>query len=564
MVVDEQDPDRPRCRRSCSLRRVRSEDASRPRSRAPGCDGSTGTERVGGPTAILAGMRIALLGLGLIGGSVARALRDPARRRRLERRGRSPRGRPTGRGAGASPSRTASSTRRRASPEAAIDGADLVDPGRAGAGLPRPARRARRTVAPSPGTRRGRHRRRQHEGRHRPARDGARAAVRRWPPDGRARDERLRRRRSADLFVDRPWVVVPTTRYGTRSSGSRRSRGRAALARSGSVPRPTTAAVAGDQPPAARRRRGARRGRRRRTAARGPSRGLADGREPRGERLGGTRPGSPAATSRWAPASPRRTRPAIAARLRDLSAVLDAWLVELERPDGPDAGGDRRAPANARANALEAMAAMSDEQVLVVPRDLVAGRRGLERPPNRRARRRSWRVVAREGRFAPRAAMEDDPRLQAGHPVPRPARRRPLLPHAPDAGRRRRPAPRPLVDRRGRPPQPGRRRPARRAAPRVARGARGRLRAGLPAARPAQRRHDRGRAASTSAPSSWPTPRAGRSTIRETRQADRRRSRRRRRSRPSPTTSRRGAGSSSSSSRRRRSPAGSGLRRLMR
>ena len=29
--------------------------------------------------------------------------------------------------------------------------------------------------------------------------------------------------------------------------------------------------------------------------------------------------------------------PAIAARLRDLRAVLDAWLVYLDGPDGPDA-----------------------------------------------------------------------------------------------------------------------------------------------------------------------------------------------------------------------------------
>jgi hypothetical protein len=28
--------------------------------------------------------------------------------------------------------------------------------------------------------------------------------------------------------------------------------------------------------------------------------------------------------------------PALATRVRDLRAVLDAWLVELERPDGPD------------------------------------------------------------------------------------------------------------------------------------------------------------------------------------------------------------------------------------
>ena len=28
--------------------------------------------------------------------------------------------------------------------------------------------------------------------------------------------------------------------------------------------------------------------------------------------------------------------PALAARIRDLSAVLETWLAELERPDGPD------------------------------------------------------------------------------------------------------------------------------------------------------------------------------------------------------------------------------------
>src|SRR6185437_12382965 len=44
-----------------------------------GRDGSTAVERVGRATAILANMRIAMLGLGLIGGSVVRALRDPVR-----------------------------------------------------------------------------------------------------------------------------------------------------------------------------------------------------------------------------------------------------------------------------------------------------------------------------------------------------------------------------------------------------------------------------------------------------------------------------------------------------
>lgn len=41
--------------------------------------------------------------------------------------------------------------------------------------------------------------------------------------------------------------------------------------------------------------------------------------------------------------------PAIAARLRDLREVLDAWLAELEAPDGPDAAGLRDRLAAARA-----------------------------------------------------------------------------------------------------------------------------------------------------------------------------------------------------------------------
>src|SRR5688500_1577867 len=48
-------------------------------SRAPASDGSTAAQRPPGPAAILPRMRIGLLGLGLIGGSLARALSDPAR-----------------------------------------------------------------------------------------------------------------------------------------------------------------------------------------------------------------------------------------------------------------------------------------------------------------------------------------------------------------------------------------------------------------------------------------------------------------------------------------------------
>jgi prephenate dehydrogenase len=41
--------------------------------------------------------------------------------------------------------------------------------------------------------------------------------------------------------------------------------------------------------------------------------------------------------------------PALAARIRDLQAVLDAWLVELERPGGPDEATIRERLAAARA-----------------------------------------------------------------------------------------------------------------------------------------------------------------------------------------------------------------------
>ena len=67
--------------------------------------------------------------------------------------------------------------------------------------------------------------------------------------------------------------------------------------------------------------------------------------------------------------------PAIAARVRDLIAALEGWLVELERPGGPDGARDRRAPAHGpRTPGVDGP--MSDEQVLVVARDLVpdAGR----------------------------------------------------------------------------------------------------------------------------------------------------------------------------------------------
>ncbi len=99
------------------------------------------------------------------------------------------------------------------------------------------------------------------------------------------------------------------------------------------------------------------------------------------------------------------------------------------------------------------------------------------------------------GRRPVRAARRDGarPGVQAGHPIPRPSRRPALLPDGADAAGRRPAAARSIVDRRRRPPQPGRWRRARRPASRVGRGAGRRLRPGLPPRRAAQRRHDRGR-----------------------------------------------------------------------
>ena len=119
-------------------------------------------------------------------------------------------------------------------------------------------------------------------------------------------------------------------------------------------------------------------------------------------------------------------------------------------------------------------------------------RAGLDGRPDGRRRR-----VPRDGpgRGTVRAAAGDGgrPVVQAGDPICRAARRRALLPDAPHPGRWRRPAPRPLVDRRRWASQSRRRRPARRTPPRVGGGARRGFRAGLPAGRPAQRRHDRRR-----------------------------------------------------------------------
>ena len=131
--------------------------------------------------------------------------------------------------------------------------------------------------------------------------------------------------------------------------------------------------------------------------------------------------------------------------------------------------GHARGAPRGRPRSLEAPVRM-DELVLVVPRATSSGGGGLARRAHGPARGlRGHRGPPRPVR--PARGGGGGPEPQADHPVPRAARRGALLPHAPHAGRRGRPAARPLLDRRRRAPEPRRRRPARRPAPGVARGA---------------------------------------------------------------------------------------------
>ena len=154
-----------------------------------------------------------------------------------------------------------------------------------------------------------------------------------------------------------------------------------------------------------------------------------------------------------------------------------------------------------------------DELVLVVPRDgparTAAGWYGLRTD----VLDGFEAIVAAHGRFEPRAAMEVGPDVQAGHPVPRPARRRALLPDAPHAGRR---ATRGCTTA-TRSASAGTSTPAT-ATCSAACAASGHeelvadFEPDVRARRAAQRRHDRGRRRSTSGPSTSPTPAGGRST----------------------------------------------------
>ena len=274
-------------------------------------------------------MQVAFLGFGLIGGSIARAVRAP---HPGERRGRWHGLVAVRRRAGRALRRRRHRRRRGRRQSDALVGADLVvlagpatdcldadrRPGRAAG-----ARRCRPTaIVTDVASTKGRHRR---TGAIAPA-CGSSAAIR-WPVARRA----ATRPPTADLFAGRPWVLVPASPASTADVG-RRDRPRPGLRR----------ASGGDgcggprrrrrrhQPSAAGRR--GRAGRSRRRALRRRTPDLADGCRARRERLARHDPARARATRRWARRSPPRTRPAIAARLQALRAVLDDWLAELEPP----------------------------------------------------------------------------------------------------------------------------------------------------------------------------------------------------------------------------------------
>ena len=388
-------------------------------------------------------MHVAFLGLGLIGGSVARALRaSPGRGGGTlagaivaagRRMGEVPRHALDATACDAAPSVPAAAAARRGpgDPRGAAGrvrgllarlGCGLVDRYAPARGRRSPTSRPRRPPHPRGG-----------------ARSAAVPFVGGHPMAGRETSGFAAA--DADLFRDRPWVIVPSRSLATtRWSGDARPGVRRQPVR----PRRPRARHARrrDQPP----------------AARSPSVALVEavagtGPEPRrtgrGRRrsrpaAGHRRRASPAATRRWGRTSPPRTPPAIAARLRDLRAVIDEWLALLEAPRRPG-----------RVDAPRARLAAARRP----PRRRTRGRPGRA-GPGRPARARScpgdgWLGVRRDGldgRARGRGARgvlpaprrrRGGPDAQAGDPVPRAARRRALVPHAAHEGRRRRAPPRP-------------------------------------------------------------------------------------------------------------------------
>jgi prephenate dehydrogenase len=305
------------------------EDASNHCARSGG-DGSTAAQRIGGPAAILAGMRIGLLGLGLIGGSVARALRDSSASEPAEPWSVAA-WTPTGRGLVAA-LEDGVIDQVAASPEEAIAGADLVI--LAGPALDSLAQLDelagpwRQDLAPDAVIT--------------DVASTKEAIVLRATALGlrfvgghpmAGSDTSGYEASSADLFADRPWVVVPTSDVVAVERVERLAMAcRALPVRLGAaehdravagishlplvVAAALVEAVAGDGTagpsvdwP---------------TAANLAATGWRDTtRLARGDATMGA---SIVATN----------APALAARVRDLMTALEGWLAELERPGGPD------------------------------------------------------------------------------------------------------------------------------------------------------------------------------------------------------------------------------------
>jgi prephenate dehydrogenase len=218
----------------------------------------------------------------------------------------------------------------------------------------------------------------------------------RWAPDGRSRDERLQAA-DAGLFRNRPWVVVPgavadaaavmrveafADACGARTVRMDAAEHDAAVAAISHLPLVLSAALV---------------------------EAVTGGHD-------GPRSDWPAAAVLAATGWESMTRlargdvemgtgiattnaPAIAARLRDLRAVLDAWLEILEAPAGPDETAIRDHLASARARLEDRLVGDTDEGAVVRARASSRARAGsvcvarewTRRWPPSRARAGSWR-----------------------------------------------------------------------------------------------------------------------------------------------------------------------------